>query len=214
MSSLRTKVIFDTWQTATWDEYVQVLGDQESLKVKHYYRDRQWRIEIVPIGNDHARDHAVVMLAVSLYATFHGIDFNGMDNCSYRRVGYQEAQPDASYYLAEQADTVPYGTSIIDLERYSPPNLVIEVAKTSLADDKGEKRILYEDLGVQEYWIIDVQNVQVIAFAMQDGGSKRIIESIVLPGLAIATLNEAFRRTRDMNQRLVTSWLIEKFQQS
>jgi hypothetical protein len=94
------------------------LAIRESPKANHYYRDGQWRIEMVTIGNDHARDHAVVMLVVILYATLRDIDFNGMDNCSYRRVGYQEAQPDASYYLAEQVDTVPYGTSIIDLEYY------------------------------------------------------------------------------------------------
>jgi Uma2 family endonuclease len=87
------------------------------------------------------------------------------------------------------------------------------VANTSLSDDKGEKRILYEELGISEYWIIDVQNVQVIAFAVADGGSKRITESQVLPGLSISLLNEAFQRTRQMNQRLVGAWLMEQFQQ-
>ncbi len=47
------------------------------------------------------------------------------------------------------------------------------IADPTNADDKGEKRLLYEDLGVAEYWIIDVQNVQVIAFGVTDGGSKR-----------------------------------------
>jgi len=35
--------------------------------------------------------------------------------------------------------------SSIDLDIYSPPDLVIEVANISLPDDKGEKRLLYED---------------------------------------------------------------------
>ena len=89
---------------------------------------------------------------------------------------------------------------------------MIEVANTSLSDDKGEKRILYEALGVSEYWIIDVKNVQLIAFAVADGGSKRISESQVLPGLTISLLNQAFQRTRQMNQRLVGAWLMEQFQ--
>ena len=87
----------------------------------------------------------------------------------------------------------------------------IEIANTSLADDKGEKRILYEDLGVSEYWIVDVQNPQVIAFAVADGGSKRIDESQVLPGLKLALLNEALIRSRNMNQRQVGAWLMEQF---
>ena len=91
--------------------------------------------------------------------------------------------------------------------------MVIEVAKSSLADDTGEKRLLYEELGVNEYWIIDVQNVRVIAFEIADGGSRRITQSQVLPGLAISLLEEAFGRTRYMNQTQVGAWLLAQFQQ-
>lgn len=108
---------------------------------------------------------------------------------------------------------IPWGTSIIDLDLYPPPNLVIEVAKTSLSDDKGEKRLLYEDLGVDEYWIVDVNNVRIIAFAIEKGGSRRITESQVLPQLAISLLEEALRRTRQMNHGKVSTWLLAQFQQ-
>ncbi|WP_228014816.1 Uma2 family endonuclease [Fortiea sp. LEGE XX443] len=135
------------------------------------------------------------------------------DNCIYRKTGFKEAQPDVSYYIGENAEVIPWGTSIISLDNYPAPNLVIEVANTSLADDKGEKRLLYEELGVDEYWIIDVQNIQVIAFAMENGGSRKITQSQVLPGLAISLLEEAFRRTRQMNQSQVIAWLLSQFQQ-
>jgi Uma2 family endonuclease len=48
---------------------------------------------------------------------------------------------------------------------------VIEISKSTLADDLGNKRLLYEDLGVSEYWVVDVQNSQVIAFKVNDRGS-------------------------------------------
>jgi Uma2 family endonuclease len=96
--------------------------------------------------------------------------------------------------------------------RTSSPNLVIEVANSSLADDKGEKRLPYEDLAVAEYWIVDVQNVQVIAFAIENGGSRRITQSQVLPGLAISLLNEAFCLTRQTDQSQVIAWLLSQFQ--
>jgi Uma2 family endonuclease len=212
MSNLQTQLPTDTWVKTTWEEYLQIIEEPELAKAKCYYHNGKLRIEMTPIGNDHARDHTVIMLAVNLYAIFKGIDFNGMDNCSYRKTGYREAQPDASYYLKENANVIPYGTSIIELDNYPPPDLVIEVANTSLADDKGEKRILYEDLGVAEYWIVDVQNQKVIAFAVADGGSKRISESQVLPGLKIALLNEALVHSRNMNQRQVGNWLMQQFQ--
>jgi Uma2 family endonuclease len=213
MSNLPTQLLTNTWVKTTWDEYLRIIEDQQLSKAKCYYHDGKLRIEMTPIGNDHASDHTVIMLAVNLYAIFNSIDFNGKDNCSYRKTGQKEAQPDASYYIGTNANVITYGTSIVDLDNYPPPSLVIEVANTSLADDKGEKRILYEDLGVSEYWIVDVQNTQVIAFAVADGGSKRISESQVLPGLKILLLNEALKRSRNMNQRQVGAWLMEQFQQ-
>jgi len=213
MSELQTKLPTDTWVVATWDKYIQAIEDPIYEKAKGYYHNGKLRIEMSPVGSDHASDHTVIIFAVNLFATIKGIPLNGRDNCTYRKTGYQEAQPDVSYYINENADAVPWGTSIINLDNYPPPDLVIEIANTSLADDKGEKPLLYEELKVGEYWIVDVQNVQILAFAVADGGSKRITQSQVLPGLAIALLEDALRRTRQMNQGEVGAWLLAQFQQ-
>jgi Uma2 family endonuclease len=213
MNELQTKILTDTWVAASWDEYIQTIENPAYAKAKGYYQHGRMRIEIPPVGNDHSRDHTVVITAASLFAAIKGIPVNGKDNCTYRKTGYSEAQPDVSYYIGENANVIPYGTSIINLDIYPPPTLVIEVANTSLADDKGEKRLLYEDLGVAEYWIMDVQNVQIMAFAIADGGSKRITQSLVLPGLEISLLNEAFRMTRQTDQSQVIAWLLTQFQQ-
>lgn len=213
MSELQTKLPADTWIVASWDEYIQTIEDPAYEKAKGYYYNGKAKIEMSPVGNHHARDHIIIILAVNLFAGIKSIPLNGRDNCTYRKTGCQEAQPDVSYYIGDSADVVPWGTSIIDLDIYPPPTLVIEVANTSLADDKGEKRLLYEDLKVKEYWIVDVQNVQVIAFAIENGGSRRITQSQVLPGLAISLLDDAFRRTRQMNQSQVVAWLLAQFQQ-
>ncbi|MEH1966790.1 MULTISPECIES: Uma2 family endonuclease [unclassified Nostoc] len=213
MSELQTQLATDTWIAATWDEYIQIIENPAYEKAKGYYHNGQMRIEMPPIGNDHASDHTIIIFAVNLFASIKGIALNGKDNCTYRKTGFNEAQPDVSYYIGENADVIPYGTSIINLDIYPPPDLVIEVANTSLADDQGEKRLLYEDLGVKEYWILNVQNVQVMAFAIENQGSRRITESQVLPGLAISLLNDALRRTRQINQSQVGAWLLTQFQQ-
>lgn len=213
MSQLQTKLPTDTWIPATWDEYIQTIENPEYEKAKSYYFNGQMRIEMSPVGNDHASDHSIIIYTVHLLATIKSIDLNGKDNCTYRKAGYDEAQPNASFYIGENAEVVPWGTTIIDLDVYPPPTLVIEVANTSIADDKGDKRLLYEEIGVQEYWIVDVQKVQVIAFAIENGGSRKITQSQVLPGLAISLVEEAFRRTRQMNHSRVGAWLLSQFQQ-
>jgi len=157
-----------------------------------------------PVGNDHANDHVIIIGAIVLFTATKGINLTGKDSCTYRKTGVLKAQPDVSCYIGENADVVPLGTSIIDLDRYPPPTLAIEVANnTSLVDDKGKKRQQYLELQVAEYWIVDVVNVQVIAFAIADGGSKEIRESRVLSGLEISLLNEAFCMSRRMSQSQV-----------
>ncbi len=213
MSIPQIKLPTDTWVHATWNEYTQVIEDPRLEKAKGYYYKGKMKIEMSPVGNDHSRDHSIVIYAVHLFAAINNIDLNGHDNCTYRKTGFEEAQPDVSYYIGKNADVIPWGTTIINLDRFPSPTLAIEVANTSLSDDKGEKRLLYEEIGVAEYWIIDVQNVEVIAFTIENGGSRRITQSQVLPGLAITLLEEAFRRTRQLNHGKVSAWLLSQFQQ-
>jgi Uma2 family endonuclease len=54
--------------------------------------------------------------------------------------------------------------------------LVIEVADTSLAFDLGEKRTLYSDAGIAEYWVIDVKAKKLTRF-LQEG--KELVEGPV-----------------------------------
>ncbi len=213
MNKTQTQPPTDTWITATWQEYIQIIEDPFYEKAKVYYHNGRLRIEMSPVGNAHASDHAFVIGVVGLFAATKNIMLNGLDNGAYDKTEYLAAQPDASYYIGENADVIPWETFIIDLGIYPPPTLVIEVANASLADDKGEKRLLYEAMNVSEYWIVDTaQKPEVIAFAVADGGSKRINESQVLPGLAISLLEEALQRTRQENQTQVYIWLLNQFQ--
>ena len=213
MVTTPTLSIINSWVSATWDEYLANIENSIYEKAKGYYYNNEYRIEMTPIGNDHSRDHSIITHAVYLFATINNISLNIQDNCSYRKPGIFEIQPDLSCYIGDNADAIPWGTGIVDISQYPAPDLVIEVSNTSLSDDLGKKRLLYEDLGIAEYWIIDVQNVQVIAFKIENQGSKRIQESQVLPGLEIKILTEALQRSRNSNHTTVSSWLMQQFQQ-
>ncbi|NEP84368.1 MAG: Uma2 family endonuclease [Okeania sp. SIO3B3] len=211
MNKTQTQLPTDTWITATWQEYIQTIEDSSYEKAKSYYHNGKFRIEMSP-GYRHGKDHMVITTIVNLFAMAKKIKVDGINECIYRTTGLRSAQPDASFYIGKNADVIPPETSIIDLNIYPPPNLVIEVANTSLSDDKGEKRLLYEAMNVAEYWIIDVQNVEVIAFTIANRGSQIINESQVLPGLAISLLQEALQRSRQENQAQVYAWLFSQFQ--
>ncbi|RCJ40430.1 hypothetical protein A6769_03465 [Nostoc punctiforme NIES-2108] len=213
MSNLQTQLPTDTWIYTSWEEYEQIVTNLLDEKGKSYYYKGYMRLEMPPVSFDHGQDHVVIIFAVTLFGALKGIQARGLDTTTFRKTGVQDCQPDVAYYLRERAQTIPAGTGIVKLDRYPAPDLVIEIAKTSLLDDLGTKRSLYEELGIAEYWVVDVQNAQIIAYAIADQGSKRIQESQVLPGLAIAILEEALRQSREMSQSEVGTWLLSQFQQ-
>lgn len=212
MNELQTKIQTDTWVTVNWDEYIAAINQPELKNSKGYYYNGQLRIEMSPVGFDYASDNTIILFAVNLFCTLKNISIRGLTNCSYRKIGVRECQLDVSYYFGERAKLAITGSSIIDLNNYPAPNLVIEIARTSLADDLGKKCLMYESIDVAEYWIIEVQTTQIVALAVFDSGSKRIYQSQVLPKLAIALLEETLQRSRQMDNTQVGAWLLAHLQ--
>jgi Uma2 family endonuclease len=96
----------------------------------------------------------------------------------------------------------------IDLTKNRVPNLVGEIADTTLASDLDEKKHLYAALGIPEYWVVDVQGRRVFAFLLQDNGEYQTCEiSQALAGLPIALLNETLQRLGEGPNTSAAAWL-------
>lgn len=212
MPLLQTKTTLDTWLAMPWEEFVNIADAPDSSKLKSYYYNGKMRLENMSTGSDHSNDHALILFALSFFAAHQRIPMTAKDGCSYRKKGHTEFQPDASYYIGDKADVIPWGTRIIDLDQYPLPDLVIEISDTSISDDLGTKRLQYEELGISEYWIVNVQTMQIFAFTIAiDGSTRRIRESLVLSGLKLEILEQALQRSRQENQSATTAWLMEQF---
>jgi len=170
------------------------------------------RIETGEVSSDYALDHGVIFVAISLYCTLTDIPARGLINCSYVKTGVQGCQPDISYYIGETAALTPRSSSIVSLDESPVPNLVIEISSSTIGDDLGKKRLLYEQLGTSEYWVVDVQEVKIIALEMlENGGSRQITVSKLLGGLAIADLEAALKLSREKSQSEVGAWILQKY---
>jgi Uma2 family endonuclease len=211
MIQLQEKLTTNTWMKADWDTYISAIESPEREKNRGYYYNGYIRIEDMPTGADHASDNGLIYLAVTLFCMVKGIPVKGLIGCSYRQTRIRECQPDISFYVGGRADLAPTGKSIVNLDDLQPPDLVIEISDSTINNDLGFKRLLYEEMGVSEYWIVDVQNTLIYVFEILDTGSRRISNSLVLPNLSIATITEALNRSKESDQAQVGQWLMNEF---
>lgn len=207
------EILTETWQPISWQDFQQLENQPEYQNGRFYYDHGYMKIEMSPLGINHSRDNSVVARLISLFATLKNIPVVEFTNVTLKKDKIQESQPDSTFYLGEVSNLPIRSNEPIDLNQYSPPTLVIEISSTTLSDDLGQKRLLYERLGVREYWVINSNNANVTAFEMMDGGSRETRVSQVLPPLQISVVEEALERSRTSDDGEVNRWLIQLFSQ-
>ncbi|MEI6442705.1 MAG: Uma2 family endonuclease [Nostocales cyanobacterium ELA583] len=204
-------IVTDTWVNVSWDEFMEFVDHSDYQQGRFYYYENYMKVEMSPVGSIHGNNNNVVANVVNLYATLKNIKIKGWVNTSFRRTSESECQPDLAFYIGDKVKFPPLNNSPVNINESAAPTLVVEIAASSINDDLGFKRLLYERLGVKEYWVMNANNDDIIAFEIVDGGSRRIEESKVLPGLQIATVKEAIHRSLTQDDGEVNRWLLGIF---
>ncbi|GAA6617837.1 Uma2 family endonuclease [Scytonema sp. NUACC26] len=201
----------DTWVEAAWEDFLTFADDPTLEGARFYYDDGYMRIEMSPLGPAHGRDNTIVSTVIILYATIKNIPVIGLTNTSFRKARVRESQPDIAFYIGTNLQLPPRNNAPVNLNELTPPTLVVEIAASSLEDDTERKQKLYQRLGVQEYWVVDVSAGKVIANSLLATQTTPIRESQVLPGLEIALVEEALVRSLSEDDGAITRWLLAKF---
>jgi Uma2 family endonuclease len=212
MTLSTSQIQTDTWVKATWEEFAAAMDDPQYEKSRGYFDNGTMRIEMAALGSGHSRQNSVVIDVVSLFATFRNLRLVKLINGSFYKSGEQGCQPDVAFYIGTDFQLPPQTNSPIDVNVLGPPTLVIEISGGTFRDDLGAKRLLYERLGVAEYWMVNVAEQDVIAFAIADQRSGEVQTSEVLPGLEIALVEEALRRSQTADDSTLMRWLMDTLQ--
>ncbi|PPS43293.1 Uma2 family endonuclease [Chroococcidiopsis sp. TS-821] len=197
----------DTWVVADWEDILTFADDPTLVSGRFYYDEGCMRIEMSPIGSAHSQDNSIVSTVLVLYAAIRNIAIKELTNPNLRKARLQEAQPDIAYYVGKNLRFPPRNNAPVNLSELDPPTLVVEVA-ASLEDDTTRKQKLYQRMGVQEYWVVDVNASKVIASYLTPTQSQLIRESQVLPGLDINLVEEAPKRAQNEDDGTISRWLI------
>jgi Uma2 family endonuclease len=185
--------------------------DQREFHRRHLaYPDPNARFELIagvvymmtPAGYDHGRgDYRITGLLFQYERATAGVE--GAQNVTVMLGPLSEPQPDNVLMVRPE-----YGGRVRIKRHQSvryiegPPEMVFEVAHSSLAIDLHEKRADYQANGVLEYIVLDVERDEIHWFDLHRGQElilpeDRILRSQVFPGLWIDT---RALRSRDVNR--------------
>jgi Uma2 family endonuclease len=198
----------ETWVKAAWEDFLTFADDPTLVSGRFYYDQGYMRIEMSPLGSAHGQDNSILSTVIVLYAALKNISIKELTNTSFRKAGVREAQPDIAFYIGENLTFPPRNNAPINLDELNPPSLVVEIAASSLEDDGDRKKTLYQRLGIREYWVVDVSAGTVNALSLSSAKNTTIRESQVLPGLDIALVEEALRRSRSEDDGMISRWLL------
>lgn len=201
----------NVWVKSSPEQFLEIADKLSYPKAKLYYHRGYMRVELSPVGPLHARQNSIISKVISLYATVKNIRIVELVNASFRQLATREFQPDLSYYIGTDFELPPRTNTPINLNEFSPPRLVVEIGASSVNDDLGTKRLLYENSGVEEYWVIDASSDNIIAFSISDGRSGTVEESLVLPGLTISLVESALQRSQTEDDGAINRWLLQTF---
>ncbi|MBD2197755.1 MULTISPECIES: Uma2 family endonuclease [Calothrix] len=138
----------------------------------------------------HGKPHSRIMTWLGIYqAMTPGVDLS--DAPTVRLDLDNEPQPDAVLFL----ESAVGGQTRVSSDDYieGAPELIVEIAASSAAIDRGSKKQVYRRNGVLEYVIWQTYDNQIEWFYLTDGdyqllspGADGIIRSQVFPGLWLA----------------------------
>jgi Uma2 family endonuclease len=199
----------DKWIKVSWSEFLELTNEPKYAEGRFYYDNEYLRIEMAALGSAHGQDNSIISTLVILYAALNNIRIKEFTNTSFRKDGIRQIQPDIAFYIG-QSFTFPQRNNLpVDLDRLESPTLIVEIGSSSFADDLGRKRLLYEQLEIREYWVVDVENIEIIAFAIANRGSNRIYTSRVLPELEIALVEQALEKSQTQDDGEITRWFMK-----
>jgi Uma2 family endonuclease len=201
------------WQQATWEDYEALRDDTTRDRCKLFFNHQRLWVEMGAEGMNHAQFSALFEMIFAMWVMqnpqYRVASFRG---CQIEKVGHCAAAPDIVLYVG---DDIPFWEvskpRFINLDQWRSPNLVGEIADTTLAIDLDEKKRLYEDLGIAEYWVIDVRVGRMFAFQLDASGVYQPCEvSQVLPNLEIALLEQALERLTTQTNTEVALWFSQQ----
>ncbi|OCQ98846.1 hypothetical protein BCD64_22615 [Nostoc sp. MBR 210] len=210
----QSSLVFQQYD-ATWQDYEKV-RDNQNLDWRKIAFHQGWLwVDMGTEGLGHSSFSDLITMIFGFWAFLHPeIVLQSYGRCLIEKPETHACAPDLVLYKGENIPKwKPGEPRQIILDRHRLPDLVGEIADTTLGIDLDEQKQLYASLGIAEYWVIDVKGMRVFAFGLTTTGIYQAIEvSQVLTGLPIALVEQTLERLPQETNTAAANWLMQQLQ--
>lgn len=207
------KSLIPEWKPTTWDDYLAYRDAPTIERVKLFFYNNQLFAEMGGEGINHSKFADLLILMIGFWSLQYPEQvFCTFSRCQIEKPKTKAGAPDLVLYIGDDYPRWEEGEKrYINLEYHHIPNLVGEVSDTTLATDLDEKKHLYAELGIPEYWVIDVRGKRVIAFILQDNDTyKEIDNSVALSGLPIRIIEQTIQKLEQESNVNAANWFAQQ----
>ena len=195
---------------------IQVALNKEREKREAFYDDitDEFKVEFIngeivmhsPVKKMHNEGTGFLYQLLNVYVRKNKLGFVGVEKIM-TALTRNDYEPDICYFNRSKADKFDKKQTL-----FPAPDLVIEVLSTGTAKrDRGIKYDDYQAHGVEEYWIVDADELYIEQYHLVDGqyqlilkASEGRIRSFALPGFEMP-IQAAF--DEDVNMQMLASIL-------
>jgi Uma2 family endonuclease len=203
---------------ASWQDYL-ALRDNPDVDWRKIAFNQGWLwVDMGKEGPNHASFSDLITAIFFVWAFLHPEEtLQSYGRCLFEKPETQACAPDLVLYRGENIPRwQPGQPRRIDLSRDRLPDLVGEIADTTLGIDLDEQKQLYATLGIPEYWVIDVKGMRVFAFGLSEETGVATYQALevsqVLTGLPVALLEQTLERLTTETNTAAANWLMQQLQ--
>jgi len=181
----------------SWDMYEQLTAESQGMQFPRLSYDSG----ILEIGmsnsSRHEVDNRILAMLVETILLELGIDFQNFGSTTFKRKNIRKGfEPDSCFYI--QSLALIEGKEDLDLEKDPPPDLIIEINKTS---SSVPRMPIFAAFGVPEVWRFAGKAVKF--YVLQEGVYLEAKTSLALPILSSKKATEFLLDSRKVKS---TAW--------
>lgn len=200
---------------ATWKDY-RAVRDSANIDWRKiaFYQGWLW-VDMGKEGPNHASFSDLMTMIFGFWAFLYpDMPLQSYGRCLIEKPETQACAPDLLLYKGENFPRWQLGEPRrIILPQHRLPDLVGEIADTSLSLDLDEQKRLYASLKIPEYWVIDVKGTRLFAFGLTAAGTYEPIQvSQVLTDLPMVLVEQTLERLATETNTAAANWLMQQIQ--